>query len=79
MKIVVGNFNRVLVEEIFNYLDVFLVKCQVWCFVDQEIFVEIQENVCGEDVFVVQLISYLVNDYLMELLIIIDVLWCLLV
>ena len=74
MKIVAGNSNRALAEEISNYLDVPLAKCQVRRFADQEIFVEIQENVRGEDVFVVQPTSYPANDHLMELLIIIDAL-----
>lgn len=74
MKIVAGNSNRALAEEISNYLEVPLAKCQVRRFADQEIFVEIQENVRGEDVFVVQPTSYPANDHLMELLIIIDAL-----
>ncbi|WP_417671931.1 ribose-phosphate pyrophosphokinase [Roseibium sp.] len=74
MKIVAGNSNRALAEEISKYLDVPLAKCQVRRFADQEIFVEIQENVRGEDVFIVQPTSYPANDHLMELLIIIDAL-----
>ncbi|NVK36035.1 MAG: ribose-phosphate pyrophosphokinase-like domain-containing protein, partial [Rhodobacteraceae bacterium] len=69
MKIVAGNSNRALAEEISNYLEVPLTKCQARRFADQEIFVEIQENVRGEDVFVVQPTSYPANDHLMELLI----------
>ncbi|MBD8876083.1 MULTISPECIES: ribose-phosphate pyrophosphokinase [Stappiaceae] len=74
MKIVAGNSNRALAEEISKYLDVPLAKCLVRRFADQEIFVEIQENVRGEDVFIVQPTSYPANDHLMELLIIIDAL-----
>ncbi len=74
MKIVAGNSNRALAEQISNYLEVPLAKCQVRRFADQEIYVEIQENVRGEDVFVVQSTSYPANDHLMELLIIIDAL-----
>lgn len=74
MKIVAGNSNRALAEEISKYLDVPLASCQVRRFADQEIFVEIQENVRGEDVFVIQPTSYPANDHLMELLIIIDAL-----
>ncbi len=74
MKIVAGNSNRALAEEISKYLDVPLAACQVRRFADQEIFVELQENVRGEDVFVVQSTSYPANDHLMELLIIIDAL-----
>ncbi|MFN4009902.1 ribose-phosphate pyrophosphokinase [Pannonibacter sp.] len=74
MKIVAGNSNRALAEEISKYLDVPLARCQVRRFADQEVFVELQENVRGEDVFVVQSTSYPANDHLMELLIIIDAL-----
>lgn len=74
MKIVAGNSNRALAEQISKYLDVPLSKCQVRRFADQEIYVEIQENVRGEDVFVIQPTSYPANDHLMELLIIIDAL-----
>ncbi len=74
MKIVAGNSNRALAEQISKYLDVPLAKCLVRRFADQEIYVEIQENVRGEDVFVIQPTSYPANDHLMELLIIIDAL-----
>lgn len=50
MKIVAGNSNRALAEEVSNYLGAPLAKCQVRRFADQEIFVELQENVRGEDV-----------------------------
>ncbi|MBB3933134.1 ribose-phosphate pyrophosphokinase [Kaistia hirudinis] len=74
MKLVAGNSNRVLAEAIANYLEIPLAKCLVRRFADQEIFVEIQENVRGEDVFVIQSTSFPANDHLMELLIIIDAL-----
>lgn len=74
MKLVAGNSNRSLAEAIATYLDVSLAKCTVRRFADQEVFVEIQENVRGEDVFVLQSTSYPANDNLMELLIIIDAL-----
>ncbi len=74
MKLVAGNSNRALAEAIAAHLEVPLAKCMVRRFADQEIFVEIQENVRGEDVFVVQSTSYPANDHLMELLIIIDAL-----
>ena len=74
MLIVSGNSNRALAEEITAYLDLQLTDCLVKRFADQEIFVELQENVRGEDVFVVQSTSYPANDNLMELLIIIDAL-----
>lgn len=74
MKLVSGNANRELAEAIATYLETPLAKCLVRRFADQEIFVEIQENVRGEDVFVIQSTSYPANDHLMELLIIIDAL-----
>jgi ribose-phosphate pyrophosphokinase len=74
MKIVAGNSNRPLAEAISAYLNLPLAKCQVKRFADMEVFVEIQENVRGEDVFVVQSTSFPANDHLMELLIIIDAL-----
>ncbi len=72
MKVFAGNSNRHLAEAICNYLNVPLGKASVRRFADQEIFVEIQENVRGEDVFVVQPTSFPANDHLMELLIMID-------
>ncbi len=72
MKLVAGNSNRPLAEGIAAYLETPLARCQVRRFADQEIFVEIQENVRGEDLFVIQSTSYPANDNLMELLIIID-------
>src|SRR5215216_2894921 len=74
MKLVAGNSNRPLAEAISAYLDLPLARCQVRRFADMEVFVEIQENVRGEDVFVVQSTSFPANDHLMELLIIIDAL-----
>jgi ribose-phosphate pyrophosphokinase len=74
IKLVAGNSNRALSEAIAAYLEVPLTKCQVRRFADMEVFVEIQENVRGQDVFVVQSTSFPANDHLMELLIIIDAL-----
>jgi ribose-phosphate pyrophosphokinase len=74
MKLVAGNSNRPLAEAIAAYLGIPMARCQVKRFADMEVFVEIQENVRGEDVFVVQSTSYPANDHLMELLIIIDAL-----
>jgi ribose-phosphate pyrophosphokinase len=74
MKLVAGNSNRPLAEAISAYLNVPLAKCQVKRFADMEVFVEIQENVRGEDVFVIQSTSFPANDHLMELLIITDAL-----
>jgi ribose-phosphate pyrophosphokinase len=72
MKVFAGNSNRHLADAICNYLNVPLGKASVRRFADQEIFVEIQENVRGEDVFVIQSTSFPANDHLMELLIMID-------
>ena len=74
MKLVAGNSNRPLAEAIAAYLKVPLAKCIVRRFADMEIFVEVQENVRGEDVFVIQSTSAPANDHLMELLILIDAL-----
>src|SRR4026208_1255140 len=74
MKLVAGNSNRPLSEAIAGYLKTPLAKCVVRRFADMEIFVEVQENVRGEDVFVIQSTSAPANDHLMELLIIIDAL-----
>jgi len=74
MKLVAGNSNRPLAEAIGDYLELPLTACSVRRFADMEIFVEIQENVRGQDVFVIQSTSYPANDHLMELLIIIDAL-----
>jgi ribose-phosphate pyrophosphokinase len=72
MKLFAGNSNRVLAEAVTRYLNIPLGKASVRRFADQEIFVEIQENVRGEDVFVLQSTSFPANDHLMELLIMID-------
>ncbi|GAA0599587.1 MULTISPECIES: ribose-phosphate pyrophosphokinase [Paenochrobactrum] len=72
MKLFAGNSNQVLAESVANYLNIPMGKATVKRFADQEIFVEIQENVRGEDVFVMQSTSYPTNDHLMELLIMID-------
>jgi ribose-phosphate pyrophosphokinase len=74
IKIVAGNSNRALAEGISQYLETPMTKAVVRRFADMEIFVEIEENVRGRDVFVVQSTSFPANDHLMELLIIIDAL-----
>jgi len=74
MKILACNSNRPLAEAISAYLNLPLTKASVRRFSDMEIFVEIQENVRGEDVFVIQSTSYPANDNLMELLVAIDAL-----
>ena len=74
MKLVAGNSNRPLAEGIAAHLGLQLAKCSVRRFADMEVFVEIQENVRGEDVFILQSTSFPANDHLMELLIIVDAL-----
>src|SRR6478672_6918301 len=74
MKLLAGNSNRPLAEAIAQYLHVPFTKAVVRRFADMEVFVEIQENVRGEDMFVIQSTSFPANDNLMELLIIIDAL-----
>ncbi|MET3559682.1 ribose-phosphate pyrophosphokinase [Bartonella japonica] len=74
MKLFCGNSNPCLAEDVANYLSITLGKATVKRFADQEIFVELHENVRGQDVFVLQSTSYPANDHLMELLIMIDAL-----
>jgi ribose-phosphate pyrophosphokinase len=74
MKLLAANSNRTLAQAIGDYLDIPLTKARVQRFLDKEIFVTIDENVRGEDVFVIQSTSYPANDNLMELLICIDAL-----
>jgi ribose-phosphate pyrophosphokinase len=74
MKLLAGNSNTPLARSIADYLEIPLTQASVRRFADEEIFVEINENVRGEDVFVVQSTSYPANDNLMELLICIDAL-----
>ncbi|MAS04543.1 MAG: phosphoribosylpyrophosphate synthetase [Ahrensia sp.] len=72
MKLFSGNSNRQLAENVAKYLGIGVGRASVRRFADEEIFVEIQENVRGEDVFILQSTSYPANDHLMELLIMID-------
>jgi ribose-phosphate pyrophosphokinase len=74
MKLLAGNSNTQLARSIADYLEIALTEASVRRFADEEIFVEIHENVRGEDVFVLQSTSYPANDNLMELLICIDAL-----
>lgn len=74
MKVVACNSNRPLAEAVAAYLNMPLTAASIRRFADMEVFVEIQENVRGEDVFVVQSTSYPANDNLMELLVSIDAL-----
>nr|WP_314438208.1 ribose-phosphate pyrophosphokinase [uncultured Brevundimonas sp.] len=74
MKLLSGNSNRALSQAIADHLDMPLTKAQVKRFADNEVFTVIEENVRGEDVFILQSTSYPANDNLMELLIITDAL-----
>jgi ribose-phosphate pyrophosphokinase len=74
MKVLACNSNPPLAEAICAYLDLSLTQASIRRFSDLEVFVEIQENVRGEDVFVVQSTSYPANDNLMELLVTLDAL-----
>ncbi len=74
MKILAGNSNRPLAEAVAAYLHLPMTKATIRRFPDLEVFVEIHENVRGEDVFLVQSTSYPANDNLMELLVAVDAL-----
>jgi len=74
MRLITGNANRPLAEAISTHLGTVPVKADVRRFSDDEVFVEVQENVRGEDMFVIQSTSAPANDNLMELLIMIDAL-----
>jgi len=74
MKIIACNSNRPLAEAISAYVNLPLTKASIRRFSDMEVFVEIEENVRGEDVFVIQSTSYPANDNLMELLVTLDAL-----
>ena len=74
MKLLSGNSNRTLSQAIATHLDMPLTKAQVKRFADNEVFAVIEENVRGEDVFILQSTSYPANDNLMELLIMTDAL-----
>jgi ribose-phosphate pyrophosphokinase len=72
IKLVAGNSNRPLAEAIGTYLQLPLTACVVRRFADMEVFVEIQENVRGQDLYIIQSTSFPANDHLMELLILAD-------
>lgn len=74
MKLMAGNSNLPLAKAIAEYLEIPLTQANVRRFADEEIFVEILENVRGEDVFVMQSTAFPANDNLMEMLIMIDAL-----
>jgi len=74
MKLISGNSNKPLSENVSSYLDTPLTQCSIKRFSDKEIFVEVLENVRGTDTFFIQSTSFPCNDNLMELLIAIDAL-----
>ena len=73
MKLMTGNSNRPLAEAISAFLNLPLTNASVRRFSDMEVFVEIHENVRGEDLFVIQSTSYPANDNLMELLVSLEI------
>ena len=72
MKIIACNSNKFLAEAITSYIGVKLADAVIRKFADGEIFVKINENIRGEDIFIIQSTSPPVNDNLMELLLTID-------
>jgi ribose-phosphate pyrophosphokinase len=74
MKLVTGNSNRALAQAVASYLELPLTDCTVKRFADKEVYVEVHENVRGEDAFILQSTSFPANDNLMELLILTDAL-----
>lgn len=72
MKLIAGNSNKALAENISSYLNLPLTQANIKRFSDMEVFVEIMENIRGQDCFFIQSTSYPANDHLMELLIAID-------
>jgi ribose-phosphate pyrophosphokinase len=74
MKLITGNSNIQLAQSIADYCDIPLTKASVRRFADEEVFVEIHENVRGEDVFVIQPTAFPTNDNVMELLVMLDAL-----
>ncbi len=74
MKLLAGNSNQELAVKIAQYLKLPITRAQVRRFADMEVSVEVQENVRGEDIFVIQSTSFPANDNVMELLLMIDAL-----
>lgn len=72
MKVFSGNSNLPFAQSVAKYMDTTLSKCSVRRFADNEVFVEVQETVRGQDVYIIQPTSSPVNDNLMELLIMLD-------
>ena len=74
MRIIAGNSNLPLSKSVSDYLGENLTNASIQRFADDEVYVEIKENIRGEDVFVVESLSHPANDNLMELLVIMDAL-----
>jgi len=74
MRIIAGTSNLPLSEKVAKYFGVLITDASLRCFADEVIYVEIKENIRGEDVFVIESLSFPTNDNLMELLVIIDAL-----
>lgn len=74
MKLLSGNSNRPLAEAIASCLNMELTKADIKRFLDEEVWIEIKENVRGEDIFVIQPTSFPANDNVMELLVSLDTL-----
>ena len=74
MRIISGNSNLPLSRNVAKYLGEDLTKASIQRFADDEVYVEIKENIRGEDVLVIESLSYPANDNIMELLVIMDAL-----
>ena len=74
MRIIAGNSNLPLSKSVAEYLGENLTNASITRFADDEVYVEIKENIRGEDVFVMESLSYPANDNIMELLVMIDAL-----
>jgi len=74
MRIIAGTSNLPLTENVAKYLGEKVTDASIRRFADEEVYVEIKENIRGEDVFVIESLSFPANDNLMELLVIIDAL-----
>ena len=74
MRIIAGNSNLPLAANVSKYLGEKITDASIRTFADEEVYVEIKENIRGEDVFVIESLSFPANDNLMELLVIIDAL-----
>ena len=74
MKLLTGNSNKILSKNIAKYLKSKLVNSSIRKFADGEIYVELNENIRGNSIFIIQSISSPANDNLMELLLVIDAL-----